>query len=455
MRSHGYVFVLVTAIALAACSGAGDDGPACNTSGGLPLANGVWPKYRHDNANTGDVNNGRSSDNLINLSGNTGALLWQYATDDTGAGGLLASPTLSEDGTTLYIGSSNGRLYALGTATGQLDLTFYGNFVVQSAPINSSAAIDDGGTIYVQTNGSTLLELTPSGLTSRALATGGVGESSVALATDGTVFAGTLASASGGFLTAICTNGIARWSLSLDPITASVALGPDGLLGNGRVADCSVGDTTAPHGLLFVASSSTFHPFLRAIDRCTAQIKWTFSASAPVQAAPVLQVDTATSTVVAVYLWDTSGRLYNLDPSTGKVAADFIVFEAAGPTANEAAPALGDDGTLYVGASDGNLYAIDADTGTVRWTFETDGPILSSPALAKDGTNTTIVFGSNDGHVYRVIDNGSSGIEAWRYPPEGTAALEPIGISSPAIDESGTVYIGTSAGLVLAIGAEG
>lgn len=39
------------------------------------------------------------------------------------------------------------------------------------------------------------------------------------------------------------------------------------------------------------------------------------------------------------------------------------------------------DGTVYVGSDDGNLYAIDAESGEQEWVFDTDGPVEASPAV--------------------------------------------------------------------------
>lgn len=49
------------------------------------------------------------------------------------------------------------------------------------------------------------------------------------------------------------------------------------------------------------------------------------------------------------------------------------------------APAIGKDGTLYVGSWDGNLYAIDKN-GKLKWKYKTEGHILFSPVIKDDGT---------------------------------------------------------------------
>ena len=57
----------------------------------------------------------------------------------------------------------------------------------------------------------------------------------------------------------------------------------------------------------------------------------------------------------------------------------------------DSSPAIGSDGTVYIGASDKNLYAINGKTGAKLWEFKTGG-FLSTPAISSDGT----VYGSYD-----------------------------------------------------------
>ena len=48
-------------------------------------------------------------------------------------------------------------------------------------------------------------------------------------------------------------------------------------------------------------------------------------------------------------------------------------------------PAIGSDGTVYVGAGDNKLYAINGKTGAKLWEFETGHWVHSSPAIGSDG----------------------------------------------------------------------
>ena len=53
------------------------------------------------------------------------------------------------------------------------------------------------------------------------------------------------------------------------------------------------------------------------------------------------------------------------------------------------------DGVVYVGSYDGKVYALDAETGELVWSYDTDDSVFSSPA-AVDGV---VYIGSDDGHV--------------------------------------------------------
>jgi len=55
---------------------------------------------------------------------------------------------------------------------------------------------------------------------------------------------------------------------------------------------------------------------------------------------------------------------------------------------------------VFVGSSDGGLYALRADTGEILWRFETTGAVQSEPLY--DAATDAVFFGSNDGALYKV-----------------------------------------------------
>ena len=66
-------------------------------------------------------------------------------------------------------------------------------------------------------------------------------------------------------------------------------------------------------------------------------------------------------------------------------------------------PAIGSDGTIYVGSNDNNLYAINPN-GSLKWAFKTGGEVYGPPAIEKDGT---IYVGSWDNNLYAINPDSS------------------------------------------------
>ena len=97
-------------------------------------------------------------------------------------------------------------------------------------------------------------------------------------------------------------------------------------------------------------------------------------------------------------------------------------------------PALGLDGTVYVGSQDGYLYAVSPQC-ILRWRYQTGRLLQSSPAVAADGT---VYFGSDDGYIYAVEPTGTL---KWRHSI-GTYVQQ-----SAAIGSDGSVYAGSDSGL--------
>jgi eukaryotic-like serine/threonine-protein kinase len=53
---------------------------------------------------------------------------------------------------------------------------------------------------------------------------------------------------------------------------------------------------------------------------------------------------------------------------------------------------------VFVGSSDARLYALSMRNGAVKWRYETQRPIISSPAVSASG----VCIGSQDGNLYLV-----------------------------------------------------
>ena len=137
-------------------------------------------------------------------------------------------------------------------------------------------------------------------------------------------------------------------------------------------------------------------------------------------------------------------------------------------------PALADDGTVYFGTESGTLYALNPD-GTEEWEFQADFTpslpyygsidnwiIWSSPTVATDGT---IFFGSGalyyssersdqvvGGMLWALNPDGS---EKWHYIVDESRTCWPDIISSAALALDGTIYVVDRKGRLHAINGDG
>ena len=129
---------------------------------------------------------------------------------------------------------------------------------------------------------------------------------------------------------------------------------------------------------------------------------------------------------LSVYVGNGTGGLEKLDASTGRLIWTFQTQGKEVP-----APAFIANNTVYFGSTDGNLYAVNATTGKEEWHFSTGQTILGSPVLA----NGVIYFGSDDGNLYAL--NPGSGAKLWsQYAGAGGEA---VSVGTPAV-VNGVVY---------------
>ena len=115
-------------------------------------------------------------------------------------------------------------------------------------------------------------------------------------------------------------------------------------------------------------------------------------------------------------------------------------FKAASMLA--ASPAVGPDGTSYVGCRDRHLYAVD-DGGALRWKAATGGPVDAAACVHPDGL---VVFGSYDG-VLRAVD--AAGAVVW------TVDLGAPVMTTPCVDDDGRLWVGDDSGRLDCVSAEG
>jgi polyvinyl alcohol dehydrogenase (cytochrome) len=69
-------------------------------------------------------------------------------------------------------------------------------------------------------------------------------------------------------------------------------------------------------------------------------------------------------------------------------------------------------GRLYVGDAEGDLFALDAETGCIRWTIEVEAGIRSAVSIGETGARLVAYFGDQAANVYAV--DAESGKLIWK-----------------------------------------
>lgn len=211
-------------------------------------------------------------------------------------------------------------------------------------------------------------------------------------------------------------------------------------------------------GIVYVGSEDSN---CYAISTATGELKWKFHTGGAVSSSPAVLDQ-------VVYFSSYDGYVYALNTATGsevwkfktggekKVGAlglwtmkpadmymeDLWDFFLSSPVMDS------ENGQLYFGSSDGNLYAVDAKTGSLIWKFKTNGIIHNSPALDKG----TVYIGSWDTYLYAI--DTKTGKEKWRFKTREQPVYHVLeGIqASPTVADS-MVYFGARDGYFYALHA--
>lgn len=147
---------------------------------------------------------------------------------------------------------------------------------------------------------------------------------------------------------------------------------------------------------------------------------WTFECEDEIRGTPTIEEG-------MVYVGSYDNNLYALDAKEGKFAWKYAT---EGGVVSRPVVA---DGSVFFGSEDKSIYVVSARHGRLNWTYQTDGPIHSSPSLAEGH----IFFGSDDYNLHAV--NTISGRCSWKFN-----AASPIR-STPLIAQD-HVYFGTESG---------
>lgn len=135
-----------------------------------------------------------------------------------------------------------------------------------------------------------------------------------------------------------------------------------------------------------------------------------------------------------VYFGSQDNSIYAVDAHSGNVLWSY----ATGNSIHISSPAVA-NGVVYIGSTDSYLYALDATSGTIKWKFAAMGAIYSSPVVL-DGV---VYIVSVDGDINAL--SADSGSVKWQYN-----TLDATSFSGLAVAD-GVVYVGTGSGNVYAV----
>jgi outer membrane protein assembly factor BamB len=358
---------------------------------GQGLADSPWPMYQGDRRHTGQSPYDTSHVN--------GSLAWKYE-----AGGWLnTAPTIGMD-RTIYIGSTDSNLYAI-SYRGDIKWAFKTNGGISSTP-----AIDNNGIIYFGSRDTSIYALNSDGTLKWKYATEGDIDSSPVIGNDGTIYV----LSDDQHIYALYNNGTLKWKYRIHVYSnTSPAIGRD--------------------GIIFVCSYWNLYAFYP-----NGTLKWDFKPSSSFGGSVSLLSSPSIADTGIIYVCTSSlnPRLLAIFPN-GKLIWSYKLEESTWTT-----PAIGNDGTIYIGTPNGYVYAFH-NNRSLRWKIKIPNAkeiYFNDIVIGGDGT---LYFGSGNNKVYGLNPDGTI---KWEYKTGHYIS------ASPSIGSDGTVYIGSWDGFLYAFG---
>ncbi|MGM9491889.1 outer membrane protein assembly factor BamB family protein [Ideonella sp. YS5] len=275
-------------------------------------------------------------------------------------------------------------------------------------------------------------------------------QSSMSVGADGLIYT----AGDNGILRAFEPTGEVRWLVGLGAyVTAGTAILLDGsilALPESGVAQCfrrsgafrwtfDTGDYTGPHSAPLVAGDGSIYIGHRSALlslRPNGHLRWRLDGL-PVDGPPAEGPDGT------IYL-PSREDLVAVSPA-GKVL--WRCDSGVGTYGLASAPAVGDDGTIYVNGRQGQLLAVNPD-GTQRWKAGEPGQAADVPASPALGLDGTIYHCSSYQHINAVDPDGTL---RWRYSSDKDDRF-----SSPTVCADGAMLVGTwHSSKVIALSAAG
>jgi outer membrane protein assembly factor BamB len=195
-------------------------------------------------------------------------------------------------------------------------------------------------------------------------------------------------------------------------------------------------------GRVFIGSQSGL---VYALNASNGRVIWTYKAAGAVKASPTLSGG-------ALYFGDYSGHVQAISERTGRLlwrSSSEGALLGSGTFYSTPAVLYG---RVFLGNTDGRVYAYDASSGKLDWAVQTGAYVYASPAVTNaPGLGPTVYLGSYNGDFYAI--NARSGSVSWKFNAHarisGSATIVGRTVYFAALGRHHTYGLGISTGRVL------
>ena len=156
---------------------------------------------------------------------------------------------------------------------------------------------------------------------------------------------------------------------------------------------------------------------------------WVFKCEDEIRSTPTILDGT-------VYLGAYDNNLYAINSQDGELVWKYPTADCIASSASVYKD------SVFIGSADGYLYCVNKTTGRLQWRFEAGGPVYSSPQADFDH----VFFGSDDGFMYAI--SASNGRKVWQSSAHGVVR------STPYLSDD-RLYFGTEGGYVFCLDLSG
>ena len=375
-----------------------------------------WNQFHGNSAKTGRSSISLPNNLTLQWKTQVGCLHWGANCWIPGFTGTDSSPSISPDGTTIYIGSYDHNLYAIHATSGVIQWKY--NTDASGLGIESSPAVTRSNIVIVGTYSKQIIAV--NGTNGQSLwnytTLDYVASAPVLGTKEDVVFVGGV----DGLLYGIyIATGKLKFTFNASTVLHHQSIWGPPMLNDNKIY-FGAGGAGNPY--------SNQYAHVHCLHETNGSAIWNYSVgSSQIQSS--LTMDSRNTTVfVGVY----DGRVLALDVTTGELR-----YQVQTKGRVESSPVTFMDSTngrdvelVIVGSADGYVYAWNVINGTEIWKSKLGKEVGSSAAVDATGK----IFIGGDTGVYGM--NGSNGKIVWKY---NTSKL--IG-SSPAILDSGGLVVG-------------